>query len=108
MQVLCCNIYCGSGFRLATEEEFLSLQAEASEMRKERDDYRFKLRKKEWECESRVMERDQYRSAVNKLEQKLSRKGAELNEAWSREQEVLDNNSKLKTKVMSYNNVKTA
>ncbi len=86
--------------RLAQEDEFLSLRAEAGELRKEKDDYRFKLRKKEWECESRVMERDQYRTAVDKLKQKLNRKGAELNEAWSREQEVIDKNTQLQAKVV--------
>ncbi len=77
----------------------MSLRSEAMDLRKDRDDYRFKLRKKEWECESRVMERDQYRTAIDKHQQKLNRKVSELNEAWSREQQVIDKNGQLQTKV---------
>ena len=72
---------------------------EVSETRKERDDYRFKLRKKEWECESRVMERDQYRTHFEKVKVKLNRKVSELNEAWNREQEVIDKNNQLQAQV---------
>ena len=74
--------------RLAKEDELRLLRAEAEEMRKARDEFRLKLRKKEWECESRMMERDQQRATVEKLRLKINRKASELNESWNREQEL--------------------
>lgn len=69
------------------------------EMRKSRDDIRLRLRKKEWEYESRVMERDQQRANVEKFKIKLNRKAAELNEAWNKEQEMQERFTKLEEQV---------
>lgn len=76
-----------------------SLRAEIDEMRKSRDDIRLRLRKKEWEYESRVMERDQQRANVEKLKVKMNRKTAELNEVWNREQELQEKITKLQDQV---------
>lgn len=76
-----------------------SLRAEIDEMRKARDDIRLRLRKKEWEYESRVMERDLQRANVEKLKTKMNRKAAELNEAWNREQELQEKITKLQDQV---------
>ena len=76
-----------------------SLRAEIDEMRKSRDDIRLRLRKKEWEYESRVMERDLQRANVEKLKVKMNRKAAELNEAWNREQELQEKITKLQDQV---------
>ena len=76
-----------------------SLRAEIDEMRKSRDDIRLRLRKKEWEYESRVMERDLQRANVEKLKTKMNRKAAELNEAWNREQELQEKITKLQDQV---------
>lgn len=70
------------------------------EIKKSRDDIRLRLRKKEWEYESRVMERDQQRSNVEKLKIKMNRKAAELNEAWNREQELRERSTKLQVQVI--------
>ena len=59
--------------RLVKEDELRALQTEAEEVRKARDEIRLKLRKKEWECESRMMERDQHKAAVEKLKVKFAR-----------------------------------
>ena len=55
------------------EDELRALRAETDEMKKSRDEIRLKLRKKEWECESRIMERDEQKSIVEKLKVKLNR-----------------------------------
>lgn len=88
--------------RLANEDELRSLRVEVDEMRKTRDDIRLRLRKKEWEYESRVMERDQQRANVEKLKIKLNRKAAELNEAWNREQELQERFTKLQEQVCTH------
>lgn len=49
------------------------LLKETEDLRRARDEIRLKLRKKEWECESRMMERDQYRASVEKLRVKIGR-----------------------------------
>ena len=72
------------------EDDLRLVRQEADDLRKARDDFRLKLRKKEWECESRTMERDQQKSNVDKLRLKLNRKATEINECWSREQELQD------------------
>ena len=69
------------------------------EIRKSRDDMRLRLRKKEWEYESRVMERDQQRANVEKLKVKMNRKAAELNEAWNREHDLRERFAKLQMQV---------
>ena len=76
-----------------------ALRGEIEEMRKSRDDIRLRLRKKEWEYESRVMERDQQRANVEKLKVKMNRKAAELNEAWNREQEMQEKVTRLQEQV---------
>ncbi len=81
------------------EDELHSLRAELSEMRKTRDDFRVKLRKKEWECEDWQKEKDQQKSNAEKLRAKLNRKGVELSEAWNREQEVVDKMGQLQDQV---------
>ena len=86
--------------RLAQEDELKALRAEMDEIKKSRDDIRLRLRKKEWEYESRVMERDQQRSNVEKLKIKMNRKAAELNEAWNREQELRERSTKLQVQVI--------
>jgi len=68
-------------------------------MQKSRDELRLKLRKKEWECESRTMERDQQRANVEKLRLKMNRKATELNEAWQHQQELQDRAQQLKQQV---------
>ena len=85
--------------RLAREDEVRALRQEVEEMRKSRDDIRLRLRKKEWEYESRVMERDQQRANMEKLKVKINRKTAELNEAWNREQEMQEKLAKLQEQV---------
>ena len=84
---------------MAKEDDLRALRAEMDEMRKSRDDIRLRLRKKEWEYESRVMERDQQRANVEKLKVKMNRKAAELNEAWNREQEMQERCIKLQQQV---------
>lgn len=69
-------------------------------MRKARDDLRLKLRKKEWECEDRQRERDQQKGIAEKLRVKLNRKGAELNDAWNREQSAADKMTQLQEQVI--------
>jgi len=81
------------------EEELQSLRGDLGEMKRARDELRLKLRKKEWECEDRQKERDRERSNVDKLEQKLTRKGDELTEAWTRQQEVMDQMGQLQNRV---------
>ncbi len=71
-------------------------------MRRNREELRLKLRKKEWECEDRQKERDQERNNVDKLNQKLTRKGDELKEAWSRQQEVVDKMGQLQERVRNW------
>ena len=73
---------------------------EIDELRKSRDDIHLRLRKKEWEYESRIMERDQQRANVEKFKMKMSRKTVELNEAWNREQEMQERLTKLQEQVM--------
>ena len=75
------------------------LRMELEELRKSRDELRLKLRKKEWECESRTMERDQQQANVEKLRLKMNRKATELNEAWQHEQELQDKMQVLKQQV---------
>ena len=77
------------------------------EMRKSRDDIRLRLRKKEWEYESRVMERDQQRANVEKLKVKMNRKAAELNESWNREQEMQERFTRLQQQVGQVSSVIT-
>ena len=85
--------------RLAKEEDVSVLRMELEELRKSRDELRLKLRKKEWECESRTMERDQQQANVEKLRLKMNRKATELNEAWQHEQELQDKMQVLKQQV---------
>ena len=68
-------------------------------MRKVRDDLRVKLRKKEWECEDRQVERDQHKTNAERLRAKLNRKGVELTEAWNREQELAERTGQLQEQV---------
>ena len=75
------------------------LRMELEELRKSRDELRLKLRKKEWECESRTMERDQQQANVEKLRLKMNRKTTELSEAWQHEQELQDKMQLLKQQV---------
>ena len=75
------------------------LRMELEELRKSRDELRLKLRKKEWECESRTMERDQQQANVEKLRLKMNRKATELNEAWQHEQDLQDKMQLLKQQV---------
>ena len=81
------------------EDELQALRGELDETKRARDDLRLRLRKKEWECEDRQKERDQERNNVDKLKQKLTRKGDELAEAWSRQQEVMDKMGQLQERV---------
>lgn len=74
--------------RLLKEEELQALRIESEELRKTGQELKVRLRKKEWECESRIMERDQHKANVEKFRIKLNKKAAELSEVWSREQEV--------------------
>ncbi len=55
------------------EDELRALRLESEELRMTQHEMRVKLRKKEWECESRTMERDQFKSSVEKLRIKLNR-----------------------------------
>ena len=55
------------------EDELRLLRVELDEMRKSYYEMRVKLKKREWECDSRTMERDQLRANVEKLRLRLNR-----------------------------------
>ena len=59
--------------RLMKEEEVQVLRVESEELRKIGQELKLRLRKKEWECESRIMERDQHKANVEKFRIKLNK-----------------------------------
>ena len=59
--------------RLLKEEELQALRIESEELRKTGQELKVRLRKKEWECESRIMERDQHKANVEKFRIKLNK-----------------------------------
>lgn len=59
--------------RLMKEEEVQALRVESEELHKVGHELKVRLRKKEWECESRIMERDQHKASVEKFRIKLNK-----------------------------------
>ena len=66
----------------------LALKVELGKVRKTKDELVQKLRKKEWEYESHVVDRDQLTSKVEKLRVKLERKSSELTESWTKQKDL--------------------
>lgn len=71
--------------QLVKEEEIKTLKWDLEEMQRTKTELIMKLRKKQWEWESCVMERDQHAAAVEKIKIKMNRKTNELTESWARE-----------------------
>ena len=85
--------------RLVKEEELKTMKWDLEELQRTRTELMMKLRKKQWEWESCVMERDQNAAAVDKIKIKLGRKASELTESWAREKDLQSNVSQLQEQV---------
>ena len=85
--------------RLVKEEELKTLKWDLEEIQRTRTELMMKLRKKQWEWESCVMERDQHAAAVEKVKIKLNRKANELTESWAREKALQSKVSQLQEQV---------
>ncbi|CAI8048375.1 Disheveled-associated activator of morphogenesis 2 [Geodia barretti] len=88
--------------KLLREDEIKAIQWEAEEVKKEEEKIRFQLSKKEWECDSLRMDRDQCKMAMGRLRQRLNRKTSEATEAWAREQDMQERLKLMEAKADGY------